>query len=83
MTGVQTCALPISFLVDVFRNQSVALPEKLGGFAVHFFGDASAQDVVAVINIVATAMISKNLIVVKEQNASCGLQKLCLVLRLY
>ena len=33
----------------------VALPEKRGGFAVDVFGEASAEDVVAVINIVAMA----------------------------
>ena len=35
-------------MVDVLGNQPVALPEKLGGFAVHVFGDASAKGVVAV-----------------------------------
>ena len=42
-----------AFLVDVFRNQAVALPEKLGGFAVHVFGDASAKGVVAVGDVAA------------------------------
>ena len=38
-----------AFLVDVFGNHPFALPEKLGGFAVHVFGDASAKGVVAVV----------------------------------
>lgn len=40
-------------MVDVLGNQPVALPEKLGGFAVHVFGDASAKGVVAVGDVAA------------------------------
>ena len=39
--------------MDVFGNQAFALPEKLDGFAVHVFGNASAKGVVAVGDVAA------------------------------
>ena len=48
-----------AFLLRAFGDQALALPDELGGGGVDFFGDPTAKGVVAVINIVATAMLSK------------------------
>ena len=40
-------------MVDVFGDQPVALPDKLGGGAVDFFSNASAEGVVAVGDVAA------------------------------
>ena len=37
-----------AFLLRAFGDQAFALPDELGGGAVDFFGDASAEGVVAV-----------------------------------
>ena len=43
----------LASLLGAFGNQAFALPDKLGGQAIHFFGDASAKGVVAVGNVSA------------------------------
>ena len=47
-----------ALLLGAFGDQAFALPDELGGGAVDFFGDASAEGVVAVVDGLAASLLS-------------------------